>query len=220
MEEQKVTIKEIGHLTHDTLQIITERPRDHYFKPGQATDVAIDKEGWRKEKRPFTFTSLPEDNHLEFIIKTYPEKDGTTDKLLELNAGDNLLIGDVFGAITYHGEKTFIAGGAGITPFISILRDLKKKGNLNNHKLLFSNKEEKDIILHDELRDMLGDNFINILSREKKYHHGHIDKNFIRKHAVDLNKYFYLCGSPGMGEDIDSMLKELGVKENKIVKEQ
>ena len=167
MEEHKVKIINIDHVTHDTLKIATEKPDNYSFEPGQATEVAIDKEGWKKETRPFTFTSLPEDNELEFIIKTYPEHDGTTDKLTDLKVGDHLLIHDVFGAITYQGPGTLIAGGAGITPFIAILRKLEKEGKLQDIQVIFENKTSRDIILHDELKNMLDDKLINILSKEK-----------------------------------------------------
>ena len=70
--QHTVKIKSIGNITHDVLKIVTERPFQYIFVPGQATEVAINKDGWKNEKRPFTFTSLPENEYLEFNIKTYP----------------------------------------------------------------------------------------------------------------------------------------------------
>ncbi|MEO8414268.1 MAG: flavodoxin reductase, partial [Ginsengibacter sp.] len=77
-----------------------------------------------EEKRPFTFTSLNENPYLEFTIKRYEDHHGITDKMHQLMPGDELIISDVWGAIEYKGPGYFIAGGAGITPFISILRQL------------------------------------------------------------------------------------------------
>ncbi|MCF8243475.1 MAG: hypothetical protein K9J16_19025 [Melioribacteraceae bacterium] len=57
------------------LQIVTERPQNMTFTPGQATKISINESGWKDKKRPFTFTSLPNDPFLEFIIKTYPSSD-------------------------------------------------------------------------------------------------------------------------------------------------
>ncbi len=68
-------IKDIQNVTHDVKSFTIEKPDGYDFEPGQATEVAIDKDGWREEKRPFTFTSLPEDDELEFTIKIYPEHD-------------------------------------------------------------------------------------------------------------------------------------------------
>lgn len=66
------------------LQIVTEKPRQFIFAPGQATEVSVNKEGWQNEKRPFTFTCLPENDYLQFTIKTYPSHKSVTNQLLHL----------------------------------------------------------------------------------------------------------------------------------------
>jgi predicted ferric reductase len=103
--------------------MVTDKPANYSFKPGQATSLAINKEGLTSKKRPFTFTSLPEGDTLEFIIKIYTSHNGVTAQIEKLVVGDELIIEAAWGAITYKGEGTFIAGGAGITPFVAILRD-------------------------------------------------------------------------------------------------
>ncbi|MFO7923691.1 MAG: hypothetical protein R6U58_08370 [Bacteroidales bacterium] len=221
MEKKYVKIKSIKKVTHDTLSIVTEKPENYIFKPGQATSIAIDRDGWREEKRPFTFSSLPDDDFLEFIIKTYPEHDGTTDKLLDVNEGENLILFGIFGTIVYKGEGLFIAGGAGVTPFISILRDLHRKGGTGNNKLIFANKTSADIILKEDFEKMLGENFMNILSEEKndRYAYGFITKEFLEKEVAGLNGYFYLCGPPPMMKALENHLADMNIDEKFIVKE-
>ena len=119
---QAVKILSIEHLTHDVLKIVAERPASLNYIPGQAADVSINKPGWEKESRPFTFTSSPGDEYIEFNIKTYPSHNGVTKELLLFIPGDELLVGDVFGDLAYKGEGVFIAGGAGVTTFIAILK--------------------------------------------------------------------------------------------------
>jgi predicted ferric reductase len=63
--------------------------------------VAIDKDGLREEKRPFTFTPLPIEDRLEFTIKVYPSHEGMTDAVDDLEVGDALIVGDAWGAISY-----------------------------------------------------------------------------------------------------------------------
>src|SRR5680860_640438 len=188
MKTQPVKIKLIEHATHDVLHIVTEKPRDIDFVPGQATEMFLEKAGKDGEGNPFTFTCLPNEDHLEFMIKTYPSHKGLTNALLKLKKGDEVILNDIFGAINYKGEGTFIAGGAGVTPFISILRDLRAKNKIGNNKLLFANKTKSDIILEQEFREMLGKNFINILSDESsdEYPHGRITEDFIKKNAANL----------------------------------
>lgn len=221
MKNEFVKITRLEHDTHDVLNIQTEKPEGADFTPGQATEVMIDKPDWQNEGRPFTFIGLPKDDYLEFMIKTYPDHNGVTHKLLDLEVGDELILTDIFGAIYYEDEGVFIAGGAGVTPFISILRDLADKNKLGNNKLIFSNKSEKDIIFKREFEELLGDNFINILEEETQgYPQGRISKDFLEKNGVKEAKYIYLCGPPPMMDAVIDQLRDLGVSKDKIITEE
>jgi len=215
-----VKIKSIEKITHDVLHIVAQKPGGLQYHAGQAVDVSINKPGWEKELRPFTFTSLPTDNQIEFTIKTYPAHNGVTNQLLLLQPGDELLIGEVFGDIAYKGEGVFIAGGAGITPFLAILKQLEKENKIGNNKLLFANNTHADIINKEKLTNLLGNNFINILSNEKKegFENGFITAGLIQKHT-GKNSFYYLCGPPPMMAAIENQLALLGVKSEYIVKE-
>jgi predicted ferric reductase len=221
MERKIVEIKSIEYINHDVLEIVTEKPKNYTFNPGQATDVAIEKEEWKEEKRPFTFTSLPSDDHLQFTIKTYPSHEGVTEQISKLQKHDKLSVGDVYGAIKFKGSGMFISGGAGITPFISILKSLEQKGELAGNSLLFANKTKEDIFLKKTLKAFLGKNYLNILSREKtkEYPHGHIDKDFLNNLVIDVSKYYYVCGPPKMTESVIGDLLDLGVQKDNIVAE-
>lgn len=221
MENQILTIKDINKVTHNVLRFTFNHPEEVDFTPGQAAEIVIDKDGWRDEDRPFTFTSLPDQDHLEFTIKIYPDHEGVTNELSKLKVGDNIIVRDVFGAIEYKGKGTFIAGGAGVTPFISILRDLDRKNELSGNRLIFSNSKKKDIISKEEFESILGDDFYNILSREKieKYAHGRIDTEYLKNNITSLDDYFYICGPKPMMDAVESSLKELGVTKEQIVKE-
>lgn len=216
-----VKIESISKITHDVLQIVTEKPLKHTFTPGQATEVSINKTGWKVEKRPFTFTCLPDNDYLEFTIKTYPLHRSVTNKLLQLKKNDELILHDVFGAISYKGEGVFIAGGAGVTPFISIFRYLNSKNEIGNNKLIFANKTKSDIILEQEFKKLLGNNFINILSDEKVngYANGQITEKFLEANIGDIDKIFYVCGPPPMMDAIEKQLFNLNINEKSIVKE-
>jgi ferredoxin-NADP reductase len=221
MKNINVKIISIGHITHDVLQIFTEKPQELSFTPGQAAEISINKEGWQNEKRPFTFTNLPNDDYLQFTIKTYPAHKGVTNELLQLKKNDELILHDVFGAIAYKNEGVFIAGGAGVTPFISILRYLRAKNEIGDNKLIFANKTRDDIILKYEFNYALGKNFINILSDETdgRYEYGYITESFLKAHITDFNKNFYVCGPPPMMDAMEKILFNLHVDEKLIIKE-
>ena len=221
MAVHNVKILTIGHITRDTLQIFTEKPEGLDFTPGQAVDISINKKGWENEIRLFTFTSLPDDDYLQFTIKTYPSHRGVTNELLQLRKNDELILGEVFGAIEYKGEGYFIAGGAGITPFVSIFRYLRSKNSVGDNKLIYANKTRDDIILKYEFHYFLENNFINILSEETAagYAHGFITGNFLKEHISDFNRYIYLCGPPPMMDTVEKILSDLNVDERLIIKE-
>ncbi len=218
---QITKIKIIEHITHDVLRIVLDKPEGLNYIPGQAVDIALNKPNWSDKKNCFTFTSLPEDDHIEFTIKTYPEHHGMTNELLSSKVGDEVLVYSPFGDIYYKGAGIFIAGGAGITPFIAILKNLEKQNKIDGNKLIFANKEKADIILENHYHVVLEDNFINVLSNEKVegYEHGYISAELIKKHSAEDLKYYYLCGPPPMMKAVEEQLKTLGIAEEFVVKE-
>jgi ferredoxin-NADP reductase len=217
--EHRIKIKNIENLTHDVKRFHCEKPENYRFIPGQATEVSINREGWKEEARPFTFTSLNDAPHLEFVIKIYSDHKGVTNELNNLRVGDELIVRDVWGAIEYKGPGYFIAGGAGITPFIAVLRQLYKEKRLEGNTVFFSNKTDKDIILKEELTSMLGEKAIYTITHEQSatYHNGFINEQFLKAHVDDFNKHFYLCGPPPMVEALQETLVKLGASPEALV---
>jgi ferredoxin-NADP reductase len=156
---------------------------------------------------------------LEFTIKRYADHNGVTNQIHQLVPGDELILHDVWGAIEYKGPGYFIAGGAGITPFLAILRQLRHDNQTAGNTLFFSNKTAADVIYEDELKSILGDQAINILSREKKdgYENGIINEEYLRSHVTDFSKNFYVCGPDKMISDINGTLEKLGAKPDAVV---
>ena len=218
---QSLKILDVTDVTHDVKCFAVEKPDNFSFAPGQATDVAVDRDGWRDKTRPFTFTSLNAWQTLELTIKIYPGHEGVTKEIGTLDAGDRLILGDPWGTIQYKGPGCFIAGGAGITPFIAILRDLEVKGELGGHTLLFSNKSEDDIIHWSTFDGMSGLDCIFTVTDQprSKLARGRIDKEFLRKHLTDIGQNFYVCGPPNMVEDVTSALDDLGAETDAVVLE-
>lgn len=199
-------------VTHNVRQYRIERPKGFKFTPGQATELSIDRPGWEDKKRPFTFTSLPDDDVLEFTIKSYFDHTGVTNQLWSLGAGDSLILRDAWGTIEYKGQGTFIAGGAGVTPFIAILRHLNATGKIAGNRLIVSNQTEKDIILRDEFEAMKGLDIIWTVTGDTKSKllQERIDADFLKRHVKDFSGRFYLCGPDPMVADIRNLLEDAG----------
>jgi ferredoxin-NADP reductase len=217
--EAIVKIISTEYVTHDVKRFQVEKPDDFVFSPGQATELSINKEGWRDKKNPFTFTSLPDAPYLEFVIKVYAEHQAVTQQLGLLNEGDEIILREAWGAIEYKGSGYFIAGGAGITPFLAILRHLKEQGRVADNTLFFSNKTDRDIILADELKSMLGDNAQFTVTRQKDsaFDHRKINEAYLKSEVKDFGKHFYVCGPDAMVSEITETLEKLGVKTDSLV---
>lgn len=216
--EHIVKIKKVDQVTHDVMQFRLEKPAGYKFTPGHATEVSINQDDWKDEKRPFTFTSLNEEDELEFTIKIYPDHDGVTKQLGKLQPGDELIIRDSWGAIEYKGPGYIIAGGAGITPYIAILRELQKKDEIDGNVLYYSNKTDKDIILKEELDLMLGTNAHYVITDQEGTNHikAFIDEDFLREYIKDFDRRFYVCGPPKMTKQIGKILEKLGASTSSV----
>lgn len=222
MESYIVRILRIAYVTHNVKRFVVEKPAGYQFISGQATDVSINKPGLKDELRPFTFTTTNNTDYLEFTIKIYTSHNGVTEQLAKLNVGDELILHEVFGAINYKGAGVFIAGGAGVTPFISIFRQLHLDNKLSGHTLIFANHTEDDIILKDEFETLLGNNFVNVISHPKadNLQGRTIDSSFLKSYISDRSAYYYICGPDQFVIDITNHLTNLGVDKGKIVVEE
>jgi ferredoxin-NADP reductase len=212
MDMYPVSILSARMVTHNVRQFELDKPKGYTFLPGQATEISLSSIKWEHERRPFTFTGLNEWDHLEFTIKIYPERHGVTEQLGLLEPGDEIVLHDVWGAIQYKGEGTFIAGGAGVTPFIAIFRQLYKDGAIGSNRLIFSNKTQSDIILKDQWDQWLGPQVHYILSQERApgYDHGTIDEAWLKQHITNFKQHFYVCGPDKMVADVKKALENLG----------
>jgi ferredoxin-NADP reductase len=206
-------------VTRDVKQFIVERPKGLGYEPGQGVEMSILEPGWEDQGRPFTPTGLAGDEVLEFTIKRYPQHQGVTDRLHALEPGARLGLSEAFGTITYLGPGVFIAGGAGVTPFLAILRDRARRDELGGNALLFSNKTPADVICERELRFYLGKRCILTCTEESMagYDNERIGLTYLQKKVERFDQAFYVCGPPKFVDDITAALKRLGANPDTVV---
>lgn len=219
MAAHTVKILDTSFITPDVKRFVVERPAGLHFEPGQGIDISINTPGMRDQLRPFTFTNLPQARKLEFIIKIYQDHEGVTKKMGLMHAGEELILHEVFGAIKYMGPGYFFAGGAGVTPFIAILRDLEHRKALRGNTLICTNKGPLDVILDEELTRMLGKNFLKVFTRQNVigFKERRIDRDMLITLVQDFDQYFYVCGPDAFVQDINGMLVSLGAKAESLV---
>ncbi|HTJ50467.1 MAG TPA: FAD-binding oxidoreductase [Cyclobacteriaceae bacterium] len=227
MKAYIVKVLKTDFVTHNVKRFAVEKPAGYTFIPGQATEISINKATLQDVLRPFTFTSLPEADHLEFIIKIYTGHSGMTENLLQVKEGDELIVHEVFGTIRYEGPGVFIAGGAGITPFIAILRHLfflelsKQNKSVTDNTLLFANRITDDIILKDELKEILNDHYHDVIEVSVSGQPGkRIDRALLSQYIQPVNHYYYVCGPDKFTTSVVENLLALGISKPQIILEQ
>ncbi len=192
-------------------------------KAGQFASIRILRpEGW-SEPHPFTISAAPEDSLLRMTIK----KEGAfTSSIPDLMPGAPVKLAGPLGvfckSVDGQPEIVMIAGGVGITPFLSVLRHFRNRKADNKVVLFWSNKTFSDIFCLEELCAMtcnLPVTVVHCLSREEDvqgyadpdvprviYEKGRLSAEVLKRHGVRREASFYLCGPPPM---MDSALKEL-----------
>lgn len=186
----------------------------------------IDKRA--NSEHPFTISSCP--NH-ELIKITVKNLGNFTKKLQYINIGEMVIIDGPYGTFSQKNNKNnqiFIAGGIGITPFVSMIREAEKKGFSVKTTLYWGGVKKSDLIYDDYFRktaeSLNNFNYHPYISEENpnwKGRTGHINILDIIEDEGDITKntYFYLCGPPGMKKALKKQLKQHKVKNKNIFKE-
>ena len=142
-----------------TMAFHFERPPGFDFKPGQAMDVVpgADLASTQPEARhAFSIVSAPCQN--ELLIATRMRGSTSKDALAALPAGAQVTLDGPFGSLGLHKATAragvFIAGGRGITPFMSMLRHAAQQQTPQDLLLLYSNHRPEDAAFLSELQQL------------------------------------------------------------------
>ncbi len=216
----RLTLRRIEPVTHDTHHLVFDRPEGFAYSPGQGVELHLLKAGWEDKGRPFTPITLPDEPTLEFIIKSYPDHRGVTERIGRMVPGDEVEMKGPFGALSDRGPGVFIAGGAGITPMIAILRQrLHEHGTLAGSTLLFANKTEADIIWREKFEAMKGLTAAFVVDEAGAgVPQQRLDREYLKR-FVTPESLCYLCGPPPMMKAVRGALADLGVPAGRIVEE-
>lgn len=216
--EHTVELLNKEQVTHDVVRLTMQRPKGYRFIAGQAIEFGLDRPGMEGKRAPFTLTGLNSDEHLQLMIKCYPQHHGMTERIAQLKVSDEIIISDAWDTVTLQGPGVFIAGGTGMTPFIAILRQKKVDGTLADNSLFFFNKKLEDVFLEHELKSLLGPEFHSVLSEEEVpgHLHGMVSAELFKNHLHDPDRPFYVCGPEGFVKAVKGALTSLGVAEKML----
>lgn len=182
-----------------------------YFLPHEKADV-------RGYQRFFTISSAPYEKHVMLTTRIFAQNQSSFKQTLEeLKPGELIEVkgpdGD-FVLTDPSKQYVFIAGGIGITPFRSILKQLDHEGKDFRVELLYANKTD-EFVFKDELERIAGEHpsfkIHYIISPQ------HVDEKYIEQNVQNYkNKTFYVSGPEPMVESLFEMLKGMGLPEENI----
>ncbi len=198
--------------------------------PGQFMFVTLLRgRGLPAEEHPFTIASAPgEDGALEIAPK---ELGDFTCTVGETRPGDRAAVMGPYGRFSYllrpeRRRLVLVAGGIGITPFMSMLRHMRDSGNERDVLLLYGNRTAGDIAFGRELSALAGSQsppgleVVHVLSRpsaEWEGETGYIDRELLERYLEDTGQTgFYVCGPPAMMETVTRTLGSMGAPPERI----
>jgi predicted ferric reductase len=194
------------------------------YKPGQFMIVQLKRKGAVSEPHPFTLSSSPTQEKLAVTVKAVGDFTSTLSQTKVSDVGYLDMPYGVFSFLNSTGQDfVFIAGGIGITPFISMLRYMRDRALRNPVLLLWANRTEGEILFRQELEKPAGEwpslRIVHVLSRQDSWHgeKGHIDGEMLRKYVKDFERpHFFICGPPLMMKDVERTLRGFGVPGKRI----
>ncbi len=221
MEDQKVKILEVKEVADFTKSYVLEKPSGFEYKAGDHGYIELSPDSGK----PFSFVSSPHEDTMEFATIIRDESEWKQE-LNKKQVGDELILSGPYGKFGYEENETdigFVAGGIGITPFISILRYLTDKGKDTKVTLFYSARTLKACPFRDELDELAEKNknikIVYTITDDESFEGSkvRIDKDFIEKNSDNIkNKTWYIAGPPKMVVAINSILKELEVSKIKL----
>ncbi|HZQ71283.1 MAG TPA: FAD-dependent oxidoreductase [Burkholderiales bacterium] len=231
-----VRLRRQEELAHGTSAFYFEKPEGFAFDAGQNAMFTLvdppetDAQG---PSRPFTIASAPHEP--ELMIATRMRDTAFKRVLKAAQPGLRMEIDGPAGVMVLHEEierpAVFLAGGIGITPFLSMARHAAKKALPHRIVLFYSNRRPEDAAFLDELRVLEKANpnyrLVATMAEAGKSalpwdgETGFIRRDMLERHLPDLLRpVYYFAGPPGMAMAMQSMLQEIGVSENDMRSEE
>jgi len=231
MKEVRAKLVEVIKRTESVVSFRFLLPEKIDFLPGQFLEVIFDEDNL-SNKELNKYLSLSCSPGKDYIEVTKRISDSAfCQRLKGLKKGDTVLLKLPLGSCVYRDEYkniTFLIGGIGITPVVSIVEYIIEKNLDTQINLFYSNRSEEDIAFKKELDRWQTQNsrlriFYTVTEcqpREKGCVFGRIDKTLLSKAACDLNqRVVYIFGPPRMVEAMYSLSLELSCNKDNVMTE-
>lgn len=232
MPDYRVKLLNKTPVAEGTMAFSFAKPAGFSFKPGQSSDLTLlnppetDAEG---NVRTFSIVSAPSENNLTFATRM---RDTAFKRVLRNMAPDTeIKLEGPMGSFNLHKNAAkpaaLLAGGIGITPFMSMAREAARQKDPHQIYLFYSNRRPEDTAFLDELTTLSLQNanfhlVATMTEMEKSKQswdgeRGFIDAAMLKRHLPALNgPVYYVAGPPAMVAAMRDMLVKAGVDEDDI----
>ena len=228
-ERLTLILKEKKQLSSDIYEFVFSSNKNFTYLPGQYMDWTLGgfRPDTRGARRVFSLASSPSEEDVKIGIRIKNDASMFKKRLLELDRGDRIFAGNLAGDFILPNDKNeklvFIAGGIGITPFRSIIKNSIDKKEKRDIVLFYLSSNEKDFIYKDVF------NSANVIGLKTVYIHskpsvsgkglsGRIDQDTLIKEVPDYkNRIYYISGPNIFVENYKKLLKTIGIKRSKIM---
>ena len=211
-----------------TLTLEAHEKRAFQFAPGQFQFLRLHRADVPAEEHPFSIASSPtESGRISLTIK---ESGDFTAGIGRVRPGDRATVQGPFGRFSHtlhpdEGELVFVAAGVGITPFMSMLRYMRDRGERRSVRLVYASRSPADVIFGDELRaieegDVPRLRVIHVLATAPASwagETGRLDADRLAHLCGGVEgRSFYLCCPPPMTASLIRGLRGMGVGLHRI----
>ena len=233
-EFHSLNVKEIKKETSDTVSISFDVPAElknvYKFTPGQYLTLKLEVNN-EECRRSYSICSSSNEDITVAVKKV---ENGVVSTYLNevLKVNDKIDVMTPEGNFTLQPDQTnkrkFVgfAAGSGITPIMSMIKQLKMDEVESSFTLFYSNKTDNDVIFKDTLEELAGDKLkVNYIYSRQKINNPLFEGRISKSKATELIKAdlsclnadaFYLCGPEEMIFNVKAALEEFGVLDTKI----
>ncbi len=203
------------------------------FKAGQYAYWRLKSRAVGNEEHPFTISSAPDEEEIGFSAKSLGDY---TSALKGLKTGDKAIIDGPYGKFTLPADESapvlFLAGGIGITPFLSMVQNMADIRSMRSATLIWSVSTRENLVYDGEflklMKRLLSFRYKPVINKHDEpireatvanFESGRINGELISRFCPDLvnsKTTVYICGPDPMREAMVKILRSIGVSRLRI----
>jgi ferredoxin-NADP reductase len=227
--QQKISLRfmERKQLTPTSYEYVFTPQKPQQFEAGQYIGISLPhkNDDFRGSRRSFSITSAPGEKTVRLGIKFYEPSSSFKKALRELKKNAFVQATGISGDFTLPKNTQtpllFVAGGIGITPFISYLQMMKQRGETRDIVLLYAISTIDELAYKDILEASGVKVYVVISSKIRLVLPKgwiHINEAFMTKEAIGahvtdiVKRTAYISGPPALVDGVKKHLKQLSVK--------